>query len=72
MAEFLKQRLTEQHAERERELKTTCNLPDGSTHAINTLTSYEGETYRCMEALRRNGFALTTYAAAWVKMPLSN
>lgn len=72
MAEFELKRRIEQTAERERELKTTCELPDGTIHPLNTLTAYEGETYRCVEALRSNGFALTTYAAAWVGVPLSN
>jgi hypothetical protein len=72
MAEFVNQRLIEQRQERDRELKTTCELPDGTIHPLDTLTSYEGQTYRCVEALRSNGFALTTYAAAWVKVPLSN
>lgn len=72
MSEFVKQRLIEQTAERERELKTTCELPDGTIHPLNTLTAYEGQTYRCVEALRSNGFALATYAAAWVRVPVSN
>jgi hypothetical protein len=67
MAEFLKQRLTEQAQERDRELKTTCEMPDGSSHQLGAVTSYEGQTYRCVEALRSNGLTLTTYAAAWVK-----
>jgi hypothetical protein len=72
MAEFTRQLAIEQHQQWEQELKTTCNLPDGSSHAINTLTNYEGQTYRCVEALRSDGVVLTTYAAAWVKVPLSN
>ena len=72
MSDFVKQRLIEQTAERERELKTTCEMPDGSIHALDALTSYEGQTYRCVEALRSDGVALKTYAAAWVKVPLSN
>jgi hypothetical protein len=72
MAEFVNQRLIEQRQESDRQLKTTCEMPDGSSHALDTLTSYEGQTYRCVEALRSDGVTLTTYAAAWVKVPLSN
>ena len=72
MADFLRQQRIEQVQERDRELKTTCELPDGTIHPLNTLTAYDGQQYRCVEALRSNGFALTTYAAAWVKVPVSN
>jgi len=72
IADFIRQRLIEQQRERDRELKTSCPLPDGSNQSLNTVTSYEGQTYRCVEVLRSDGFTLTTYAAAWVKVPLSN
>jgi hypothetical protein len=55
----------------ERERKTLCSLPDGSNHPLGTSMSYQGQTYRCVEALRSDGATLTTYAAAWVKVPLN-
>jgi hypothetical protein len=70
IAEFVAQRLIEQRQERDLELKTTCAMPDGSSHPLSALTSYEGQTYRCVEALRSDGVTLRTYAAAWVKVPL--
>jgi hypothetical protein len=72
MSEFELKRRLSQTAEWERELKTTCELPDGTIHPLNTLTSHEGQAYRCVEALRSDGVALTTYAAAWVRVPISN
>jgi hypothetical protein len=72
MAEFVRQRVIEQQRERDRGLKTTCEIPDGSIHPLDALTSYEGQTYRCVEALRSDGVVLKTYAAAWVRVPLSN
>ena len=72
MSEFLLQQQIAQSQQRDRELTTTCELPDGTIHALNTLTAYEGQSYRCVEAFRSNGFELTTYAAGWVKVPLSN
>ena len=72
LEDFANQRAIQLRQERDRELKTTCNLPDGSTHPLNALTSYEGQTYRCVEALRSDGVTLLTYAAAWVRVPISN
>jgi hypothetical protein len=72
MAEFARQHAIEVQAQRDRELKTTCELPDGTVHPLNTLTSYEGQAYRCVEALRSDGVVLKTYAAGWVKVPLTN
>lgn len=55
----------------ERERKTLCSLPDGSNHQLGASMSYQGQTYRCVEALRSDGVTLATYAAAWVKVPLN-
>src|SRR5688572_8095727 len=70
--QILLQRRLQQHADFQRELKSTCSLPDGSNQPLNAVTSYEGQTYRCVEALRSDGVTLTTYAAGWVKVSPSN
>ena len=67
--QILLQRALEQHNETQRELTTTCSLPDGSNRPLDSVTNFEGQTYRCVEALRSNGFTLATYAAGWVRVP---
>ena len=57
------------------EQKTTCYLPDDSTHPLNTTTTYDGQRYRCVEvfagALVRAGQrgTLTVHSAGWIKVP---
>jgi hypothetical protein len=70
-------RLADQLREKDREgQRTTCALPDGSTHPLNTVVSYEGQTYRCVEVFAPTpaplvppgqNQSLTVHIAGWVK-----
>jgi len=63
--------------EMQREARTSCPLPDGSSHPLNAVVSYEDETYRCVEVFAPTppaqvppgeGQTLTVRMAGWVKV----
>ena len=37
--------------------RTTCFLPDDSSHPLNAATTYEGQRYRCVEVFAPTEFA---------------
>jgi hypothetical protein len=70
------QQLAARMRERERGAQTSCALPDGSAHPINTSTTYEGQAYKCVEVFLPTppaqvppgeGQALTVRIAGWIK-----
>ena len=70
-----RQRVEAMYQERAREERTVCALPDGSTHPVNTVQSYEGQTYRCVEVFTPNlgvrpgeNQTLTVRMAGWIKV----
>ncbi len=72
------QREEEGLRERQREARTACPLPDGSSHPLDAVVSYEAETYRCVEVFAPTPAAfvppgenqtLSVRMAGWVKVP---
>jgi hypothetical protein len=75
-ADDLRKRRERIRESQERE-RTICDLPDGSSHRLNAVASYEGETYRCVEVFTPTPPALvppgenqtlTVRIAGWVKV----
>jgi hypothetical protein len=64
------QRALERMRESELQARTSCTLPDESTHQINTVVRFEGQTYRCVEVFAPNmtGFGeVFTVRLGWIK-----
>jgi hypothetical protein len=66
--------------ETRREERTTCALPDGSSHPLNAVVRYEEQTYRCLEVFTPTpaglvppgeNQTLTVRIAGWVKLPVA-
>lgn len=68
----IRQRGIDQQSELQRELKTTCTMPDGSTHALSAVSRYEGQEYECVQVFRSDGVTLSAYAAGWLRTGRSN
>jgi hypothetical protein len=60
-----------------RQERTSCTLPDGTSHPLNAVVTYEGQTYRCVEVFTPTPTALVppgqnqTLAvrlAGWIKV----
>ena len=55
--------------------RRACPLPDGSTHPLNALVNYEGQTFRCVEVFTPTPAPvgekqmLAVHMAGWVRVP---
>ena len=80
LRDWYRQRAQLQHEEMQREreeARKSCVLPDGSSHPLTAVVSYEGETYRCVEVFAPTpaplvppgeNQTLTVRMAGWVKV----
>ena len=69
------QRLVNETRERQREARTTCMLPDGSSYPLKTVARYEGQRYRCVEVFTPSmpvpageSQTLAVRLAGWIKI----
>ena len=81
LSDWYRQRAQLRHEEMQREkeeAKKSCPLPDGSSQPLNTVETYDGQTYRCLEVFLPTpaalvppgqGQTLTLRMAGWVKVP---
>lgn len=72
-----RQRLEQTHRREVERRRTTCTLPDGTSHPLDAVMSYEGQTYRCVEVFAPTpppqvapgeGQTLIVQTAGWIKV----
>jgi hypothetical protein len=72
-----RQRLEQMHRQEVERRRTTCDLPDGTSHRINAVMNYEGQIYQCVEVFAPTppaqvgpgeGQTLIVQSAGWIKV----